>query len=181
MRRWNKEYVPKAASSSSRCPGCVRGMTFVDVRRVALPCRADPWLVIDHRHAPAAFRAIVEMIEPRHRAIVGRERHHADRLQPERDADRRADRAAIRDDDNVARGMRRRPACRCRRACGRSGRRSSPFGARSSGALNQWPAGDGFTLRKNSARLRPCQSPRCCSANSAIGSAHCPSHRDGRP
>ena len=44
----------------------------------------------------------------------------------------------------------------------------SPFGARSSGALNQWPAGEGFTFRKNSARLSPCQSPRCCSANSAM-------------
>jgi hypothetical protein len=41
---------------------------------IAVPDISDPRLLIDHRDAPAAVAVAREMIEPRHRTIVGANR-----------------------------------------------------------------------------------------------------------
>src|SRR5258708_3115074 len=65
----------------------------------------DPWLLVDHRQPPAALPCACEMIEPGHRAIVDVESETLVRLMTERQPDRRLDRAAMGDGDDVVAGL----------------------------------------------------------------------------
>src|SRR4051794_16872302 len=60
-----------------------------------------PWLLVDHRQAPAVMSLAGEMIEPRHRAIVDGESEPSLRLVAERQSDRRLDRSAMRYRDDI--------------------------------------------------------------------------------
>ena len=68
---------------------------------------SKPWLMVDHADAPAAVRAKRDVVEPRDRAVVDRERQAATRPEAERVRDRRADGAAVGDGDDVLAGVRR--------------------------------------------------------------------------
>src|ERR1700754_1825297 len=70
-----------------------------------VPGVGDPWLLVDHRNAPAAVAVAREMIEPRHRAIIDSEGKSPLRLIAERKADRRLDGAAMRHRDDILAGM----------------------------------------------------------------------------
>src|SRR6201992_1210682 len=70
-----------------------------------VPGVRDPWLLVDHRNAPAAVAVAREMIEPRHRAIIDSEGKSPLRLIAERKADRRLDGAAMRHRDDILAGM----------------------------------------------------------------------------
>src|SRR5215212_425296 len=68
-----------------------RGLMHGIVRGVG-----DPWLLVDHRHPPAAMTRACEMIEPRHRAVVDGEGEPPLRLVAESEPNCRLDSSAMR-------------------------------------------------------------------------------------
>ena len=66
----------------------------------------NPWLLIDHRNAPAGMAVAREMIEPRYRTIVDVEGKSLVGQAPEREPNRGLDGAAMTDGDDVVAALR---------------------------------------------------------------------------